>query len=122
VCTEVKHAEQPFPKHSTHTTKNPGELTHLDVWGKFPIQSIDKNYYFLALIDNTTHYVTVEGLTEKKDATQKIKNYIMSLKASRMTLQAIHCDEGGKFLSDNLIDWLKQEGMLIQTTAAYSPS
>jgi transposase InsO family protein len=39
-----------------------------------------------------------------------------------ITPRAIHCDEGGEFLSDNLIDWLKQEGMSIQTTMAYSPS
>jgi transposase InsO family protein len=121
-CTEAKQAEKPFPRHSAHSTVNPGELTHLDLWGKYPVQSIEKHYYFLGLIDDATRYVTVEGLAEKSDAAQKIKDYITSLKANRRVPKAIRCDEGREFLSDNLVDWLKQEGMSIQTTAAYSPS
>jgi hypothetical protein len=99
-----------------------GKLTHLNVWGKFPVQSIDKNQYFIRLIDDHTRYVTIEGLSLKRDAMCKVKDYILSLKAHRKIPCAIRCDEGGEFLSGDLTNWLKQEGVTLQTTVAYSPS
>jgi hypothetical protein len=99
-----------------------GKLMHLNVWGKFPVQSIDKNQYFIGLIDDHTRYITVEGLSLKCNATCMVKDYILSLKAHRKISCMIHCDKGGKFLSRDLTDWLKQEGVTLQTTMAYSPS
>jgi hypothetical protein len=95
---------------------------HLDVWGKFLVQSIDKNQYFIGLIDNHTRYVTIEGLSLKGDATHKVKDYISSLKVHGKIPRMIRCDEGSKFLSRDLTNWLKQEGITLQTTVAYSPS
>jgi hypothetical protein len=95
---------------------------HLNVWGKFLVQSIDKNQYFIGLIDNHTRYVTIEGLSLKHNAACKVKDYILSLKVYRKILHAIHCNEGGKFLSRDLANWLKQEGVTLQMTVAYSPS
>jgi hypothetical protein len=99
-----------------------GELTHLDVWDKFPVQSIDKNQYFIRLIDDHTRYITVEGLSLKHNAACKVKDYILSLKVHGKIPRMICCDEGGEFLSRDLTDWLKQEGITLQTTMAYSPS
>jgi hypothetical protein len=99
-----------------------GELMHLNVWGKLLVQSIDKNQYFIGLINDHTRYVTVEGLSLKHDATHKVKNYILSLKVHRKILCMICCDEGGEFLSGDLTNWLKQEGITLQTTVAYSLS
>jgi hypothetical protein len=86
------------------------------------VESIEKMHYFLGLIDKHTRYVTIEGLSQKQDITHKVKDYIMSLKTHGKNLHAIHCDEGSKFLTGNLINWLKQEGIELQTTATYSPS
>jgi hypothetical protein len=121
-CIEAKQSVKPYPSHSAHTTQHVGELMHLDVWGKFLVQSIDKNQYFIGLIDNHTRYITIEGLSLKHDAACKVKDYILSLKAHGKILHAIRCDKGSEFLSGDLTDWLKQEGITLQTTAAYSPS
>jgi hypothetical protein len=99
-----------------------GKLTHLNVWGKSPVQSIDKNQYFIGLIDNHTRYIIVKGLNLKCNAMHKVKDYILSLKVHRKILCMICCDEGGEFLSRDLADWLKQEGITLQTTVAYSLS
>jgi hypothetical protein len=99
-----------------------GELTHLDMWGKFPVESIEKTHYFLGLIDDHTQYVTIEGLFQKQDTVRKVKDYITSLKTHGKNLCTIHCDEGSEFLTGDLIDWLKQEGIELQMTTAYSPS
>jgi hypothetical protein len=121
-CIKAKQSVKPYPSHSAHTTQHVGELTHLDVWGKFPVQSIDKNQYFIRLIDDHTRYITVEGLSLKCNAACKVKDYILSLKAHGKILCMICYDEGGEFLSRDLTDWLKQEGITLQTTTAYSLS
>jgi hypothetical protein len=120
MCIEARQSVKPYPSHSAHTTQHVGELMHLNVWGKFPVQSIDKNQYFIRLIDNHTRYVTIEGLSLKCDATCKVKDYILSLKAHGKISCMICCDEGSEFLSRDLTDWLKQEGITLQTTMAYS--
>jgi hypothetical protein len=122
MCIKAKQSVKPYPSHSAHTTQHMGKLTHLDVWGKILVQSIDKNQYFIGLIDNHTRYVTIEGLSLKCDATYKVKDYILSLKVHGKIPCAICCNEGSKFLSGDLTNWLKQEGVTLQTTAAYSPS
>jgi hypothetical protein len=122
MCIKAKQSVKPYPSHSAHATQHAGELTHLDMWGKLLVQSIDKNQYFIGLIDNYTRYVTVEGLSLKHDTTCKVKDYILSLKVHGKIPHAIRCDEGGEFLSGDLTDWLKQEGVTLQTTTAYSPS
>jgi hypothetical protein len=113
MCIEAKQSVKPYPSHSAHTTQHMGKLTHLDVWGKFLVQSIDKNQYFIGLIDNHTRYITVEGLSLKCDAVHKVKDYISSLKAHGKIPHAIHCDEGSEFLSRDLTNWLKQEGVTL---------
>ena len=51
----------------------------------------------------------------------KVKDYIPSLKTYGKNPCAIYCNEGGEFLTGDLIDWLKWEGIELQTTTAYSP-
>jgi GAG-pre-integrase domain len=121
-CIEAKQSQKSYPHHSAHSTQHAGELMHLDMWGKFPIESIEKMHYFLGLINDHTQYVTIEGLFQKRDATRKVKDYITSLKTHGRNPRAICCDEGSEFLTGDLIDWLKQEGIELQTTATYSPS
>ena len=80
----------------------PGQLTHLDLWGKYDVASIHSNHYYLLLVDDTTHYVTVEFLKTKLKATQKIIEYLTHLKALRHTLHAIWMDHGMEFVKDEL--------------------
>jgi len=42
--------------------------------------------------------VTVEGLKNKNEATQKMKDHLTHLQTHRMTPQAVHFDEGGEFI------------------------
>jgi hypothetical protein len=77
-CTEAKQSVIPFSKMADHNTE-PGELTHIDVWGKYPVSSINGFQYYLLMVDDTLCYVTVEFLKSKDQATQKLKNYFTHL-------------------------------------------
>ena len=53
-CTEAKQTVKPFPKWSEHICGQKGELTHIDLWGKYDITSINGHQYYLLLVDDAT--------------------------------------------------------------------
>lgn len=50
-CTEAKQHEEPFNKSTKRETKL-GELTHIDLWGKYPVCSIQENQYYIVFVDD----------------------------------------------------------------------
>jgi hypothetical protein len=77
-CTQAKQHVKPFSKASKRTTK-PGELTHIDLWGKYAVQSINGKQYYLLFVDNVMWYATVEFLKGKSDAVQEVINHLAHL-------------------------------------------
>ena len=52
-CIEAKHTEDPFPKKQSWLTE-PGELMHIDLWGKYEIESINGHQYYILFMDDAT--------------------------------------------------------------------
>jgi hypothetical protein len=77
-CTEAKQSVIPFNKTVDHDAE-PGELTHIDIWGKYSVSSINGFQYYLLMVDDASRYVTVEFLKSKDQAAQKVKNYFTHL-------------------------------------------
>jgi hypothetical protein len=77
-CTEAKQHVEPFAKVSKRESK-PGELTHIDLWGKYAIKLINGNQYYLFFVDDAKRYVTVKFLKEKSEAAQGVINYLTHL-------------------------------------------
>ena len=100
-CTEAKLFEALYGPASGVETKV-GELTHVNLWGKYEIKSIHGNQYYLLLIDDAAQHTTVEFLKKKSQTAQKIKEYMMYLKARGTSLCAIHIDCSTEFINDNL--------------------
>ena len=120
-CTEAKQHVQPFPKMSNRNTK-PGELTHIDLWGKYAVRSIHNNQYYLLMVDDSKRYATVEFVKEKSDAAQRVINYLAHLIMQGRIPKAIQIDCGREFVNENLETWCKKHGIEIHLTAPYSPS
>ena len=120
-CTEAKQTEEPFNKTSDRVTK-PRELTHVDVWGKYRVTSINGNQYYTIFVDDAGRFTTIEFMKTKSEAVQKVKNYLMHLKTQEKSPKAIRFDNGKEFLNEELKGWCAQQGIDIQTTALYSPS
>ena len=115
-CTEAKQHVEPFPPMDT------GELTHIDLWGKYAIKSINSNQYYLLFIDDSKRYTTVEFLKEKSDAAQGVINYSTHLITQGRTPKAIQIDRGKEFINNKLEKWCKEKGIEIHLTAPHSPS
>jgi len=119
-CTEAKLFEAPYGPASGCQTK-PGELTHMDLWGKYDVASIHGNQYYLLMIDEATQYITVEFLKTKDQAAQKIMNYMTYLKTRGRSPCAIHADRGTEFVNQSLKDWCQSQGIELQVLRAKDP-
>jgi len=121
-CVQAKQHVAPFPKVAVNLQTKPGKLTHMDLWGKYPVQSIHGNQYFHTFLDDSTRCPTVSFLKHKDDAISAIQAYVAYLKAHSLHPNALRCDQGAEFVNDSLKDWLRGQGIELQMTAPYSPS
>jgi GAG-pre-integrase domain len=64
---QVKQSEKAFGQSSQQKTK-PGEMTHMDLWGKYEITSINWSLYYLLMIDDMLHYTMISLRTSKDQA------------------------------------------------------
>ena len=118
-CTEAKQSVEPYGQHNEKTTE-PGELTHIDLWGKYDTTSINGNQYFLLMVDDSSRFITTEFLKDKSRAAEKVKEYLAKLISHDKKPKAIRLDRGKEFL--NVSTWCQEKGIEIQKTAPYSPS
>ena len=121
-CTQAKQSQQPFPKEENKIPTEPGELTHSDLWGKYPIRSIHGNQYYISFLDDSTRRARIRFLKRKDEATQAVKDYITNLTAQGKRPRALRIDRGKEFVNNDLLNWCQQQGIEIQLTAPYSPS
>src|SRR6266850_8183991 len=120
-CIEVKQTVKPFGKDVIHNTTT-GELTHIDLWGKYPVTSIHRNQYYILMVDDSTRHVTLNFLKLKSQAPKHIQNYLTHLTTKNKRPRAIRVDRGGEFLNAQLENWCQENGIQIEATALYSPS
>ena len=120
-CMEAKMTTTPYGL-STKRFSLLGQLTHVDLWGKYDKTSIHGNLYYLLLVNDTSQYTTVEFLKTKSQASQYIKNYMTYLLACGKSPCAIRMDRGSEFVNKDLKSWCHSKGIRYQMTALYSPS
>ncbi len=120
-CTEAKQSVLPFNKKGDNDT-HPGDLTHIDVWGKYDIASINGYQYYLLMVDDALWFITVEFLKTKDQAAQKVKNYFTHLELQGKSPKAMRIDRGREFVNESLLEWCYSKGMEVHKTAPYSSS
>jgi hypothetical protein len=121
-CTEAKQTEEPFNKTSSNRATKPGELTHIDLWGKYCVESINGNQYYITFVDDVGWFTTINYLKTKSEVVEKVKNYLMHLKTQGKSPKAPRFDCGKEILNEELESWCAEQGIEIQAMAPYSPS
>src|SRR6202453_665188 len=119
-CTEAKQNVELFLKVTNRNTQT-GDLTHIDLWGKYPIKSINGNQYNIVLVDDAQRYISVEFLKERNEVSQAVINYLTYLKVRGYKPKAIQIDQGREFVNEKLERWCQEEGIELRLTAPYSP-
>jgi hypothetical protein len=122
-CIQAKQHVQPFPQQSETKYEEIGDLTHCDVWGPSRVKGPNGEHYFITFNDGAKHHVFLEFMKTKDEAKEKIKNYKMLIKVQcNKDCKAFHLDNGGEFISKELVAWFKAQGIRLEYTAPYSPS
>ena len=120
-CTEAKQFREPYKK-VMRTKREPGELTHIDVWGKYDTVSIGGNQYYVLFVDDAVIYITVHFLKRKDEASSRVIEYLAYLKTQGKPPKAIKVDRGKEFINETLQSWCHGQGIEIEMTAPYLPS
>jgi hypothetical protein len=119
-CREAKQHVKPFV-HSEQRGLAPGDLTHIDLWGKYNVASINSNLYYIVMVDDASHFMTVDFLKSKDQVAQRVKNYLTYLTTQGCTPKVMRTDNGKEFINQQLSPWCRECGIEVQTTAPYSP-
>jgi hypothetical protein len=120
-CTEAKMTVRKYGV-STRSMLQPGEPTHIDLWGKYDVMLINRCQYYIVFVDDVTKYIQVEFLKGKNEVAQRVKHYLMHLKVHNKTPKYMRVDRGKEFINETLNKWCWSEGMEIQPMAPYSPA
>jgi len=106
-CTEGKLTVKPFDK-SAMRAKDVGQLTHIDLWGKYDKTSLHGQQYYILFVDDASHYMTVKFLKAKSQASDHVKAYLTYLKNHGQNPHTIHVDHGKEFINEDLKSWCHQ--------------
>jgi hypothetical protein len=120
-CITAKQHTQPYPKSLTWKTMA-GDLTHIDLWGKYAIKLINGNQYYLLFVDNTTRYISIQFLKEKSDVVQKVTNYLAYMDSQEKKPKAIQKDCSTELVNETLNSYCTTRSIDIRLTTPYSPS
>src|SRR6202453_3692744 len=120
-CTEAKMTREPFKARTIRVTA-PGQMTHMDLWGKYEITSIGGYQYYIVFVDDASRYITVNYLKKKDEASTKVKEYLAHLSTQDKHPKAVRMDRGKEFINESLKLWCRERGIEMELTAPYSPS
>ncbi|KAJ0580529.1 putative RNA-directed DNA polymerase [Helianthus annuus] len=120
-CMKAKHTRLPFPISSIKTTA-PFDMIHCDIWGGYKTPSSNQSRYFLTIVDDYSRAVWVYLLRHKSDASDHVVYFQRMVKTQfGKVIKKIRCDNGGEFVSNRMVKFYKEEGMLLETTCPHTP-
>jgi IS30 family transposase len=73
------------------------------------------------MVDDASHFMTVNFLKSKDQVVQQVKNYLTYLTMQGHTPKAMRTDNGKEFINQQLSPWCCERGIEVQTTTPYSP-
>ena len=102
-CAKAKASRQPFPKESETRATKYGERIHWDLWGLASVQSLSRNSYVAARIDNATHETVLYFQAKKSQTIDSYKRdeALIEMQTGNR-IKVARSNRGGEFLSDDL--------------------
>ena len=120
-CVQAKQMLAPFLKHAENCARNPGELTHTDLWES---RSIGHGgfKYFISFMDDCSRHVTINFLQTKDQAAEKLKGYVACLECQyNFVPKVFRADNSSEYVSHDLVNWCELKGIKLEYTAPHSP-
>ena len=120
-CVMGKQHRTPFPKDTRHRASELFEIIHTDVCGPMHVKSFGNSQYFVTFIDDYSKYTQVYFLKSKDQVLEKFKEFVSYVNTLGKKVKVLRSDNGGEYCSKAFKDYLKEHGILHQTTVPYNP-
>lgn len=120
-CIKGKLSQSKFSESKTRST-GPIRLIHSDLCGPMQTPTPSGNRYFLTLIDDYSRFTVVRLIKSKDEVPKVVQEYIASMNTrfGRKPI-AIRTDNGKEYVTQELKNFLKREGIQHQLTVPYTP-
>ena len=119
-CVKCKLARKPFMPTTLHATQRL-ELVHSDICG--PLETaIGGGRYMLLFIDDATRHTDQYILKNKSEALQRFQEWkALRERESGLLVKHLRTDGGGEYTSMRFATYLREEGIMKETTTPYTP-
>ncbi|GKA81717.1 retrovirus-related pol polyprotein from transposon TNT 1-94 [Tanacetum coccineum] len=120
LATSAKFFRLPFPV-STSKTYACFDLIHCDIWGKYRTPSLTRAIYFLTIVDDFSRATWVYLLKQKHEASMYLKAFHKMVQVQfEKNIRRIRCDNGGEFISNQMIEFYANQGIILQVSQRYT--
>ena len=120
-CVEGKLKRRPFLAAEHRATKKLQEA-HTDLIGKMPLQSRNKKWYAVVVVDDFSRFSWVFCIFGKSDAADTLlKWWRTAERHSGERLLYLRLDEGREFLATNFVETLEGHGVTFRPTVPHTP-
>ncbi len=121
VCRFSKQTRLPFSLSDSKTSQI-FELVHFDVWGPAPINSYNSFRYYVTFIDDYSRTTWIYLLKTKDEVFSKFQEFTNYVENQYNTkIKKFRSDNGTEYINKIFSDFLKQKGILHQTTCINTP-
>ncbi|KAK1683797.1 hypothetical protein QYE76_044645 [Lolium multiflorum] len=121
-CVEDKMHDSPHPSKTIISSKRILELLHVDLFGPTTHASFGGKKYCLVIVDDYSRYTWVFFLKSKDETQQIFIDFATEVQRQHnLLIMAIRSDNGSEFKNYTLNDFLSDEGIRHQYSAAYTP-
>nr|GFA78161.1 zinc finger, CCHC-type [Tanacetum cinerariifolium] len=122
ICLIGKHARIPFPQQAKYRSKTALDLIYGDLCGQIPPPTLSGKRYIFLLVDDYSRYKWEYFLNSKDQAFGVFKEFKTRAKKEHETkIKTFRTDRGGEFTSNEFHKYCRENGIIRQLTAPYSP-
>jgi len=120
-CFKGKMTKSPFIGSGERTSELLG-LIHTDVCGPMNIQAKGGYSYFITFTDDMSRFGFLYLMKHKSESFEMFKRFRSEVeKQTGKSIKMLRSDRGGEYLSNNFIDYLKENEILSQWTPPGTP-
>ena len=125
VCDSCLISKQPRNSFSNFTPSRANDLLHIvysDVCGPFDAPSLGGSKYFVTFIDDLSRKIWIYPIQLRSEVFAVFKNFkALGEKESGKCIKIFSTDGGGEFTSKEIEDFCKDQGIVHEVTAPYTP-
>lgn len=120
-CKLAKFHKLPFQS-SDSKTDAIFDLLHMDLWGPFPIASLNGERYFYTIVDDFSRATWTYLIHDKVQVLDIVKSFMSMVKTQfSVTPKKVRSDNGTELVNTKCSQLLSELGIIHQRTMPYCP-